>query len=291
MQARTRSTLAEFALTENLPADFPALAERWFEPLAQCLLTNWQRGSRPLLVGVNGAQGTGKTTLCSVLELLLGEQGVRAVTLSLDDFYLPREERRKLAQRVHPLLRTRGVPGTHEPGLLEDVIDELLAGSSCTAPRFDKSVDDRYPQDQWKRLDACDLVLFEGWCVGCPPQSGAALQDPVNRLEAEEDSMGVWRRYVNAQLSGDYAGLFARLDYLVVLQAPSLAVVLEWRSLQERKLARARPGAGVMDDAELRRFVQHYERLTGHCLACLPARADYLLQMNTDHSFARARVR
>jgi D-glycerate 3-kinase len=221
--------------------------------------------------------------LCRVLELLLAERGVRAVTLSLDDFYLGRAARQQLAETVHPLLVTRGVPGTHDVGLLENTLDRLLSGGFCEVPRFDKSRDDRVVKTKWMEMGGADIVLLEGWCVGCIAESEAALVEPVNRLEAEEDADGSWRRYVNQRLNGEYAGLFARLDYLLMLEAPSLDAVLEWRTQQEQKLALKMPGRAVMSDAAIRRFVQHYQRITLNSLAALPARADYVLRLGEDH--------
>jgi D-glycerate 3-kinase len=133
--------------------------------------------------------------------------------------------------------------------------------------------------------------LLEGWCIGASPESEAALAKPINALETQEDPDGSWRRYVNRQLSGPYAELFSRLHCLVMLQAPSLARVLEWRCLQEQKLAQRRRGAGVMDPAQIKRFVEHYERVTRHCLEEMPARADYLLEVGDDHGICGAHCR
>ncbi len=132
------------------------------------------------------------------------------------------------------------------------------------------------------------LVIFEGWCVGTPPQDEAALAAPMNALEREEDPEGRWRRAANVALAGPYAGLFARLDALVLLRVPDFEAVLQWRRQQEREL-RARTSGG-MDDAALVRFVAHYERLTRHALAVLPARADVDVALDADHRVAAIRA-
>ena len=85
--------------------------------------------------------------------------------------------------------------------------------------------------------------------------------------------------------------MFDALHLLVMLQAPSLDCVLEWRRLQEEKLARRRSGEGVMDAAAVERFVQHYERLTRHGLNTLPGVADYLLRVSGDHTIVEATAR
>jgi D-glycerate 3-kinase len=133
-----------------------------------------------------------------------------------------------------------------------------------------------------------DVILLEGWCVGAIPQTETALARPVNALERDEDAAGVWRRYVNARLKGDYAGLFGRIDILALLKAPSFDVVYAWRSLQEAKLAeRVRrdglTGTKVMDAAQIRRFLMFYQRLTEWILEEMPGRADILMPLDEDH--------
>lgn len=122
---------------------------------------------------------------------------------------------------VHPLLATRGVPGTHDPALGLQLFSALDRREPVALPVFDKALDDRAPPEQWPVVPSDrELVIFEGWCVGARPQRAEELDQPINRLEAEEDRDGRWRRYVNDALAGDYQPLFARLDLLVLLAAP-----------------------------------------------------------------------
>jgi D-glycerate 3-kinase len=199
-------------------------------------------------------------------------QGIAAALLSIDDLYLTRAEREALARDVHPLLRTRGVPGTHDVRLGLDVIAALERGEAAALPRFDKARDDRMPRTAWDHAPAnTRLLVLEGWCVGARPQPPAALAEPVNALERDEDEQGVWRGYANDALAGDYQTLFARIDYLLFLAAPGFDAVLRWRTQQERE-TRARSGGG-MPDEDIARFIAHYERLTCWMLDEMPARA------------------
>ncbi|MEW6039026.1 MAG: hypothetical protein AB1648_12345 [Pseudomonadota bacterium] len=272
------------------------------EPLASVYLplAAWvaaHKNEEPFVLGVNGAQGSGKSTLCEFLALILRQgYGYKVAGFSIDDIYQTRAERERLAREVHPLLVTRGVPGTHDVGLGLETLDRLTKAGleTCvTLPAFDKSVDDRRPLSAWPRVQApVDIVIFEGWCVGCLPQSREELACPINALEAAEDEDGRWRTYVNEQLRGSYAELFGRLDRLIMLKVPGMECVHRWRSLQERKLAAASrengsPGHRLMGEAALRRFIMHYERLTRHMLAEMPARADVTLFLDENHRFAR----
>lgn len=246
-----------------------------------------QTSKRPLFVGLCGAQGSGKSTLAEALARRLP----RTVTLSLDDLYLTRAERAALAQTRHPLFATRGVPGTHDIALGIATLDALRIGEPTRLPRFDKAKDDRVSPDAWPEVcTPCDLVIFEGWCVGAFPQPEHALATPVNHLERVEDSDGRWRAMVNMALAGSYQDLFARLDLLILLAAPDWETVIRWRQEQEANLRRAageRPG--VMDEAAVARFVQHYERLTRHILHEMPGRADLVLQLSADRSCREVR--
>lgn len=241
--------------------------------------------TRPAVIGISGSQGSGKTTLVRGAIEVCRERGIRAAVLSIDDLYLTRVRREALARDVHPLLITRGPPGTHDIALGEAVLDALARGEPASLPRFDKGRDDRVPERQWPHApEACDALLFEGWCVGARPQADLDLVEPVNELEAREDARGIWRRYVNDALGAAYQHLFARMDRLVMLAAPSFDVVFDWRMQQEEELReRVGPDApGVMTGAEVARFIQHYERLTRHMLAEMPDRADLLVRLDKE---------
>ncbi len=285
-------TLHSLIEQQQLPAAYLEQVNDWLLPLSQWLAQRRRHHKTALLVGLNGAQGTGKSTVALFLQALLEQQGLVCCTLSLDDFYLGRKARTALAQDIHPLLATRGVPGTHDLQQLNTVLDALLAGDSILLPRFNKADDDVVAQEDWPmHSGAVDVIVLEGWCVGCPAQRDAVLLDPVNALEADEDAEGRWRGYVNKQLRGDYADLFARLNVLLMLQAPSMQAVLQWRRLQEQKLTIKASGQALMDASAIRRFVQHFERLTRHCLVVLPLRADYILTLDSEHCFTGAQLR
>lgn len=257
-------------------------ALKWFAPVAQLLFEHQLGAGRPLLVGVNGSQGSGKSTLGAFLcEWLRCERDQRVIALSLDDFYLTRAARERLAADVHPLLATRGVPGTHDMTLLQETLVALLGGDPVTVPRFDKAVDDRLPQDRWEVVnETVDIVLLEGWCLGVGPQHESALAEPVNELEMLEDPQCVWRHYVNAALAESFPAIHALVREWLMLRAPSFDCVYQWRLEQEAKLAAQRSGAGIMSADQIRRFIQHYQRLTEHCLATLPRHVNHLFKLD-----------
>jgi D-glycerate 3-kinase len=276
-----------FLEQHQLPFAYLQDAQRWFAPLADSLVLHRRGATGPIVVGVNGSQGSGKTTLCAYLcARLEAGYGLRAIALSLDDFYLTHAARRELGASVHPLLATRGVPGTHDMALLNETLDTLLAlddGVAASVPRFDKSRDDRRPPADWDQVEGrLDLVLLEGWCLGVRPQTSAQLLRPVNTLESDEDPNAFWREHVNNALQRDFLPLYRRMDCWVMLQAPSFDCVYRWRLEQEQKLARLTAGAkpGVMSERQVARFIQHYQRLTEHGLASLPATVDYLYTLD-----------
>jgi len=277
---------------QNLPAELTPLLDTLYLPLSAWLAAHCSK-ERPLLVGINGSQGSGKSTLCRLLQFLLRDGlGQKSCVISIDDLYLTHAERQQLARRGHPLLATRGVPGTHDVSLGLEIFDRLAAATQDTVtklPRFDKASDDRFSEDKWERFRGRPaIILFEGWCVGATPQPVTELTEPVNRLEDLEDPAGLWRSYVNQQLAGPYRELFARLDLLLMLQVPDWQQVYRWRRKQEQQLLAGNPGGtGIMDDQALQRFIMHYERLTRHQLTEMPTRADLLLQLDTEQRITR----
>ncbi|WP_293905000.1 kinase [Phenylobacterium sp.] len=275
--------LAAFLAEEGLPESFRFTVERVCAPLAARAAALRATLGRTAIVGLCGAQGSGKSTIAATTVRLLAAQGLTAVALSLDDFYLSREARAWLAGKVHPLLAVRGPPGTHDVALACAVLDNLALPETTPLPAFDKARDERRLQADWRRVEGpLDVVIFEGWCVGARPQPGAMLARPVNELEQLEDRDGRWRRYIDRQLAEPYQALFARLDALVLLAAPGFEVVADWRTEQEHKL-RARGGGGMNDD-EVARFIEHYERLTRWILDEMPGRADWTVRLAADRT-------
>ena len=273
----------DFLRAERLPPGYRALIERVHVPLAARIAGLARARGALIVIGICGTQASGKSTLSASLARLLEEQGLPSAVLSLDDLYMTHAARQELGRRVHPLLATRGVPGTHDIALGLQVLDALAAGQAVELPSFDKAQDDRRPAGSGRVAPAgTRVLLFEGWCVGAVPQPEAALREPANAHEREHDADGRWRRHANAALAGDYQRLFARLDELWLLQAPGFEAVLEWRIGQERKLrerlaASGAQGTRAMSDAEVERFIANYERLTRHILAEMPSRADVVI--------------
>lgn len=237
------------------------------------------------LIGIAGAQGSGKTTLARAAAERWG-----AAHLSLDDVYLTKAEREAKGRAVHPLFAVRGPPGTHDLVLLETTITALRAAgpaSRTLLPSFDKLADDRRPETQWPVFAGRPTaVLVDGWCLGAAAQAEAELAEPINALERERDGQGVWRRAVNAALAGPYAALFARFDAMLFLKAPSFEAVLDWRCEQEAGLM----GLTLADlpparRAELAVFIQAFERITRHMLAG-GARADVTFNLNAERQIS-----
>lgn len=271
----------------HMPANFFDIVRHIYMPLVQII--SEAHHDQPLLVSINGAQGTGKSTLTRFLKSIIeSELDCNVAELSLDDFYLTRDQRQSLARQVHPLFVTRGVPGTHDTVLIEQALDALVHHQPCRVPRFNKAIDDRYSESKWADYKKpVEIILFEGWCNHSPPQNDEELVQPVNQLEETEDPHGVWRNYANTQLKDYHARIFDRADMCIMLKPADFEHIFEWRKLQEQKLrdsTSSMSGQHIMNDAELERFIQHYERITRHTLANLPAKADIVLPVNPDHS-------
>lgn len=284
-----------FLAHHRLPRRYLDLFPRLLIPMAAHLRNLSEDRRTPLLIGVSGTQGSGKTTLTSALQLIFHYVfGTPCCILSIDDFYWPKVQRQALAKDIHPLLATRGVPGTHDIALLERTLELMFKAGKETEtpiPLFDKGIDDRRPEEQWARfIGRPGIVILEGWCIGARAEPPEALEHPINQLERQEDPQGVWRSWVNQQLAERYEPLYDRLDQLIFLQAPSWDVVLEWRRLQEQKLIRAQGEnyrGGLNDDKKLLRFINHYERITRHMLNTLPSKANIVLALDDTQQISR----
>ncbi|MEE3330092.1 MAG: kinase [Myxococcota bacterium] len=256
------------ALDANAPQDYRELA---------ALLAHRWRESPPRRVGLSGGQGAGKSTLAALIESACSQVKLRCCVLSLDDFYLRREDRLTLAERVHPTLATRGPPGTHDIPALRTAMESLFEPGEVKTPIFDKGIDDRSGSRVLR--GPFDLVIVEGWCIGAAPSADSDLESPINALELQLDADGVGRRYVNEQLRRDYAPWTEELDYLAFLKVPSLDAVRAWRLDQERE----RSADQRMSAAEVTQFVEHYERISLAMLRDVPLHAQAVIELDSAH--------
>nr|VFK60684.1 MAG: D-glycerate 3-kinase [Candidatus Kentron sp. TUN] len=289
---KTARPFKQFLRDNDLPAELLDQLTHVYQPIADYLIRYTRYWNHRPIIGINGSQGSGKSTLCRIIEWLLNRQGKQVAILSIDDLYLDRTHRAELARRIHPLLATRGVPGTHDVGLGIRTLQALQNGETVALPRFNKAEDDPYPPHQWPiRTQPVDLILFEGWCVASRPQSAADLQEPVNGLEAEEDRRGDWRGYVNDQLAGRYQALFGLIDCLILLEVADFSWVYGWSKKQEDHLRQRQTGSRIMDARAIARFIKHFERITRHNGKILPGRAHIRLILNESQRIGKCIIK
>ncbi len=239
--------------------------KKFYLPLCANLFKIYKFKNRPLLLGLSGSQGSGKSTIAQILKIILEEKfNLSVVSFSIDDFYKTALERKKLSKSIHPLFLTRGVPGTHDTKRIYNTIKILFKKNFKTLkiPKFDKSKDDRFSHKHWQKIKKKpDVIIFEGWCVGAKPQSFKKLVKPINILEKAEDTKLTWRKKVNNELKTNYKKIFNLLDKIIYLKVPNFKYVLKWRLLQEKKL-RLRSKSKAMTNKQIKRFIMFYERIT-----------------------------
>jgi len=285
--------LASFIKQQTLPEKFKCTAQAHYQPLAERIFNQFKESSGVYFVGINGCQGSGKSTLTDFLAAYLSAtHQLTVVVMSLDDFYLTGEQRQQLADNIQPLLATRGVPGTHDIAALKRVLSKLKAKQTGFAiPRFNKATDEPFAKKQWPVIEtAADIVLVEGWCWGVKAQTEQALKAPINELELKSDADGHWRRYVNQQLKDHYQPLYEKMDFWLALQAPSFDFVYKWRLEQEQKLQASHielANAKIMQPADVLNFIQYFQRLSVHGSNTIAQSADLVFYLDSERNITK----
>ena len=245
--------------------------------------------NKPCIVGLSGGQGSGKTTISSIISIILKKYfKLNVFTISIDDFYKTRKERFLLSKKIHPLLMTRGVPGTHDVKIMLDFFKRIRRKKfrSLKPPKFNKAIDDRYNKKLWYSLKKRpDIIIFEGWCVGAKAEKQNALKKSVNSLEKLNDKKLIWRRYVNKQLQSKYKQLYDQLNCLLYIKSKNFSLLRKWRIKQERKLSLKNKKFNdhkIMSHKEVINFMQTYQRVTQNMLKYVPKYASIILNLNSN---------
>ncbi|WP_026733756.1 glycerate kinase [Fischerella sp. PCC 9605] len=279
---------SEFCQThlQMQPDTMPEVLWNLWLPLGIKIAWQRQKLGRPLIQGILGGQGTGKTTMCQVLSLILRHLGYHALSLSLDDLYKTYRDR-QILQQQDPRLIWRGPPGTHDVELGLTVLDRIRNCELPVAvPRFDKSAHGGAGDRTTPEIVAnADIVLFEGWFVGVQPIDPAVFDRPPPPIFTAEDK--AFARDMNHKLY-DYLPLWQRLDSLIVLYPKDYRLCVEWRKQAERQMIAA--GKSGMSDAEIEQFVNYFwlslhPELFIKPLVESPKLVDLVIEVNSDHSF------
>jgi len=244
----------------------------------------------PYLVGLAGGQGTGKTTISSILSIILRKYfKLNVFVISIDDFYKTRKERFLLSKKIHPSLMTRGVPGTHDINIMLDFFKKAKSKKfkSLKLPKFDKAIDDRSNKKFWYSIKKRpDIIIFEGWCVGAKAEKHNTLKKSANSLERLKDKKLIWRRFVNQQLKSKYKQLYDQLNCLLFIKSKNFSLLKQWRIKQEKKLRlniKRSNNNKIMSDKEIVNFMQTYQRVTQNMFKYVPKYASIILNLNSNH--------
>ena len=250
---------------------------------------------RPYFVGLAGGQGTGKTTISSLIRIILIKYfKLKVFRISIDDFYKTRKERISLSKRIHPMLLIRGVPGTHDINMMLSFFKKVKSKKfkRLKLPTFNKAIDDRSNKKSWYELnEKPDVIIFEGWCVGAKSETNNTLKKTINSMEKTKDQKKIWRKYVNYQLKSKYKNLYSQLNCLIYLKAKNFNLLQKWRLKQERKLwikSKMKSNSKIMSKGDVINFMQTYQRITQNMFRYMPKYASIIFNLNSNHQIKSA---
>ena len=229
---------------------------------------------------ISGSQGVGKSTLSKLIKIVIERTSLQQVMLlSIDDYYLSKKSRYQLSNQVHPLLLTRGVPGTHDIKKLKEHIMQFNKKKfPIITPTFNKLKDDI--SKKTIAFSKADILILEGWCCGAKPIAKNYLHKNLNKIEKIFDKNFKWRNFYNLKLKMEYQKIFNSFDKTIYLQPPSFEFVLKWRYAQEKNNAKKIKTKNFMNKNATKTFILHYEKLTKWMMKNMPVNADMLIKVD-----------
>ena len=248
------------------------------------------KNKKPFIIGLGGGQGAGKTTITSIISIILKKYfKLNVFKISIDDFYKTRKERILLSKKVHPSLKTRGVPGTHDMNIMLNFFKRVKSKNfkALKIPKFNKAIDDRFKKKLWYSIKKRpDIIIFEGWCVGARAEKNNTLKRTLNSLEKYEDKKLIWRTFVNQQLKFKYKKLYDQLNCLLYLRVKNFKLLQKWRIKQEKKLwlkNKRSSNHKLMSNKDVIAFMQTYQRVTQNMFKNATKNASIILNLDSNH--------
>lgn len=241
----------------------PALDRHFVQPLLAeivSLAAEASGGGQRRVLALNGPVGAGKTTLGAELLRRAQAQGSRLAVASIDDFYLP-WERRQQALAGNPFGVSRVLPGSHDINLALTRLAEWREGFPLRLPHFDKTLRSGQGDRAGERLMEADVLLLEGWLLGCRPlgpawlrsllQGGAPVIDEclVGLLPQERSWLPRWDRALEV-----YQPLWQVCCQLWVLRPVSWSLPQRWRLQAESRQRKS--GGNWLPVREVERLVR-----------------------------------
>ena len=266
--------------------------KKTYIPVSFWIENKYKKKGKTLFLGFSGGQGSGKTTVTGILKIILKKFFKRRIQVSsIDDFYKTMADRYKMSNEIHPLFKTRGVPGTHDINLIKIFFSFVKKKNfkKIKLPKFDKATDDRFKKKHWFNIKKRpEIVILEGWCVGAKPQSNPLISKPINILEKYEDRDLIWRKHVNEKLKKEYKKLFSMIDHFIFMKIPNFKMVFKWRLLQESKLRKkSHLNKKIMSYNKIKRFIMFYERITLQMMRDLSKSASVLMLLKKNHDIRK----
>jgi len=254
-------------------------------------IVSLHKKGKTLIVGIQGGQGVGKTTLIKYLKEHLLTQGYRVQSFSIDDFYESYKKRQILSKKypLNPFYQIpRGMPGTHRLQLMNETLHKIKAGKPFVIPLFDKSSHQGKGDISSKHIRVLgrqDFILFDGWCLGMPTVSSHELIKICAKNGIKLGEIDPEFKYHKLVLSFNrlYQFLWKYLDFMVMLKADTPELHIQWRLKQEKELKK-RTGKGL-SDTEVKRLVSYYLPFTYLCYDNV--KADVLIGINKMHRIYR----
>ena len=270
--------------------------KRIYIPMSFWIENKYKKKRKTLFLGFSGGQGSGKTTITGILKIILKKYFKRKIQVfSIDDFYKTLEDRNKMSDLVHPLFKTRGVPGTHDTNLIKKFFNFIKKKNfkKFKTPKFSKTLDNRLKKKYWFNInERPEIVILEGWCVGAKHQKNSLIKKPINILEKYQDKNMVWRKFVNEKLKKEYKKIFAKIDHFIFVKVPDFKMVFKWRLLQESKLKKkSYSKKKAMSQIDIKHFVMFYQRITLQMSKDLSKSASVVMFLKKNHEINKVLFR